>query len=199
MLVQSFCTLTSCNYFKDSCADKSVIFIPTSSYISKVLHRSFLGSSLSVYKFLVWLVEQARRVPKIAPLSDIHRSLNRLILFEVSHIPSSEMEQKSFMDLLCLFSSQAHVIFDETNIDDQFLECLLFCLLRIVMYEKFLGRNPLLVKMNSFDGKDGGGGGGGGKGMSSMASASAAAFVDFSSLQDQLPSGYDIVVFCFTT
>jgi len=131
------------------------------------------------------MVEQARRVPKVVPLSDIHRSLNRLILFEVSRIPSSEAEQKSFMDLLCLFSSQAHVIFDETNVDDQFLECLLFCLLRIVMYEKNLGRNPLLVKMNSFDAKEGGGGGG-----KRASDASVAAFVDFSSLQDQLPSGY---------
>ncbi len=126
-----------------------------------------------MYHFLFWVLEQARRIPKVLPLFDIQRSLNRLILYEVAHIPSSEDEQRQFMDMLCMFSSQAHVIFDEMNVDDQFLECLLFCLLRIVLYEKFLAKNPLLVKMNSFGGgKEGG------------------ASFDASSLQGQLPSGY---------
>lgn len=73
-----------------------------------------------------------------------------------------------------MFSSQAHIIFDETNVDDQFLECLVYCLLRIVFYEKFLARNPLLVKMNSAE-DDGDG---------------TKAKVDLTLLEDRLPSGY---------
>lgn len=120
------------------------------------------------------MVEQARKVPKQMPLMELQRSLNRLILYQVSNIPSSEDEQRSFMDMLCMFSSQAHVIFDETNVDDQFLECLLFCLLRIVLYEKFLAKNPLLVKMTSMeDEKEG-----------------TKPKIDHTSLQDRLPSGY---------
>lgn len=73
-----------------------------------------------------------------------------------------------------MYSSQAHIIFDETNVDDQFLECLLCSLLRIVFYEKYLSKNPLLVKMNSAeDGKEG-----------------VKYKIDHASLQDRLPSGY---------
>ena len=66
-------------------------------------------------------------------------------------MPGSETEQKSFMDTLCMYSSQAHVIFDELNVDDQFLECLTFRLLRVALYEKFLPKNPLLLKMDSIE------------------------------------------------
>jgi len=52
--------------------------------------------------------------------------MNRLILYQVSTIPSSEADQKGLMDTLCLFSSQAHVIFNDTNVDTEFLECLTF-------------------------------------------------------------------------
>ena len=61
----------------------------------------------------------ARRFPKELPLGDLQRSLNRLILHQVSTIPATETEQKALMDTLCLFSSQAHVIFDDTNVDTE--------------------------------------------------------------------------------
>ena len=73
-----------------------------------------------------------------------------------------------------MFSSQAHIIFDETNVDDQFLECLLYCLLRIVLYEKFLTKNPLLVKMSTVEDEKG----------------DPKSKIDHSLLQDHLPSGY---------
>lgn len=66
------------------------------------------------------------------------------------------------MDMLCMYSSQAHVIFDETNVEDQFLECLTFCLLKIALYEKFASRNPLLMKVDSLVEEGGATGGGGG-------------------------------------
>lgn len=116
--------------------------------------QHFLNPAHTVYTFLLWLLEQARKTPKQMPLMDIQRSLNRLILFQVSHIPNSELEQKAFMDMLCMYSSQAHVIFDETNVEDQFLECLTYCLLRIALYEKFQGgKNPLHLKMDTLESK----------------------------------------------
>ena len=137
-------------------------------------HHYFQEHAHSVYPFLFWMVEQARKVPKQIPLMEIQRSLNRLILYQVSHIPKSEEKQKSFMHMLCLFSSQAHIIFDETNVDDQFLECLLFCLLRIVLYERFLANTPLLLQMDlAVDGDEEG---------ASPATEHA--------LMDHLPSGY---------
>ena len=60
------------------------------------------------------------------------------------------------------------MIFDETNIEDRFLECLTYCLLRIALYEKFLAKNPLLLKLED----------------------RKAASVDTSSLHGNLPSGY---------
>lgn len=138
----------------------------------KVWQQCFLGPANSVYTFLFWLVEQARKTPKQMPLMDLQRSLNRLILYQVSQIPTSEAEQRVFMDMLCLYSSQAHVIFDETNVEDQFLECLTHCLLRIALYEKFLKKNPLLLKMED-SGRDA-------SGMD----------VDTSGLHGKLPSGY---------
>ena len=75
------------------------------------------------------------------------------------------------MDMLCMYSSQAHTIFDETNVEDQFLECLTYCLLRIALYEKFQGgKNPLLLQMDPVEAK--------------KASAAAA------SVQSKFPSGY---------
>ena len=125
-----------------------------------------------MYTFLFWLLEQARRTPKQMPLMDIQRSLNRLILYQVSHIPTTESEQKSFMDTLCMYSSQAHILFDDTNVEDQFLECLTYCLLKIALYEKFLAKNPLLVKMDSMNGEGAVGG------------------VNTSALHGKVPSGY---------
>ncbi len=121
---------------------------PCIQYV-QVWQQHFLNPAHSVYNFLFGLLEQARKTPKQMPLMELQRSLNRLILFQVSHIPSTDVEQRSFMDMLCMYSSQAHVIFDETNVEDQFLECLTYCLLKIALYEKFLsGKNPLLLKMD---------------------------------------------------
>ncbi len=138
----------------------------------KVWQNVFQDSAQTVYTFLFWLVEQARKTPKQMPLMDLQRSLNRLILFQVSHIPTTEVEQKAFMDILCMYSSQAHVIFDETNVEDQFLECLTYCLLKIALYEKYLAKNPLLVKMDSMNGEG------------------ASKAVDTSTLHGKVPSGY---------
>ena len=68
-----------------------------------------------------------------------------------------------------MYSSQAHVIFDETNVDDQFLECLTYSLLRIALYEKMLVRNPL---------------------QNMMEDENSTAFSYSSLLHDRIPSGY---------
>ncbi len=38
---------------------------------------------------------------------------------QVAGIPASEVEQKALMDTLCMFSSQAQLIFDDTNVDSE--------------------------------------------------------------------------------
>ena len=71
-------------------------------------HQYYTNPAHQVYTFLFWLVEQARKTKSI-PVMDVQRSLNRLILYQVSNIPSTEADQKTFMDTLCMFSSQAQV------------------------------------------------------------------------------------------
>ena len=102
-----------------------------SRLVDKVWQSVYLKPSSGVYNFLVALVEQARKLPNTLPLGDLIRSMNRIILHQVSTIPSSESDQKALMDTLCLFSSQAHVIFDDTNVDTEFLECLTLRLMKI--------------------------------------------------------------------
>ena len=104
-----------------------------SRLVDKVWQGVYLKSNSGVYTFLVALVEQARKLPNTLPLGDLIRSMNRIILHQVSTIPSSEADQKALMDTLCLFSSQAHVIFDDTNVDTEFLECLTFRLMKIAV------------------------------------------------------------------
>ena len=101
--------------------------------IDKLWQGVYLRHSARVYTFLLLLVEQARKLPNQLPLGDLQRSLNRLILYQLSSIPSTETEQKALMDTLCLFSSQASIIFDDTNFDSEFLECLCYRLLQIVI------------------------------------------------------------------
>ena len=101
--------------------------------IDKLWQGVYLRPTAKVYTFLLLLVEQARKLPNQLPLGDLQRSLNRLILYQLASIPSTEAEQKALMDTLCLFSSQASVIFDETNFDSEFLECLCYRLMQIVI------------------------------------------------------------------
>lgn len=111
-----------------------------SRLVDKVWQEVYLKPVSELYTFFYALVEQARKMPKELPLGDLQRCLNRIILFQVSTVPSTEETQKQLMDTLCMFSSQAHCIFDDTNIDNEFLECLTFCLLKIVFPEKFANR-----------------------------------------------------------
>ena len=108
-----------------------------SCLVDKVWQEVYLKPISELYMFFYALVEQARKMPKELPLGDVQRCLNRIILFQVSTVPSTEETQKQLMDTLCMFSSQAHCIFDDTNVDNEFLECLTFCLLKIVFAEKF--------------------------------------------------------------
>ena len=100
--------------------------------VDKLWQGVYLKPSAKVYTFLLFLVEQAVKIPNQLPLRDFHRSLNRLILYQLSSIPTAEAEQKAFMDILCLFSSQASIIFNKTNFDSEFLVCLFYRLLQIV-------------------------------------------------------------------
>lgn len=105
-------------------------------FCSRLVDRLWQGvyqdPSLKVYNFLIFLVEQALRQPNILPLGDLFRSLNRVILFQLSNIPSTEKDQKALMETLCMYSGQAHIIFDETNVDSEFLECVTYRLLQIM-------------------------------------------------------------------
>ena len=100
--------------------------------VDKLWQGVYLKPGAKVYSFLLLLVEQARKLPTQLPLGDFQRSLNRLILYQLSSIPSTEAEQKALMDTLCLFSSQASIIFGDTNFDSEFLECLCYRLIQIV-------------------------------------------------------------------
>ena len=111
-----------------------------SRLVDKVWQDVYLKPVSELYNFFYALVEQARKTPKELPLGDMQRCLNRVILFQVSTIPASEESQKQLMDTLCMFSSQAHCIFDDTNYDNEFLECLTYCLLKIVFAEKFASK-----------------------------------------------------------
>ena len=88
--------------------------------VDKVWQGVYLRPSSEIYTFLLSLVEQAQKFPNLLPFGDLQRSMNWLILYQVSTIPSLEADQKGLMDTLCLFSSQAHVIFDDTNVDTEF-------------------------------------------------------------------------------
>lgn len=105
-------------------------------FCSRLVDRLWQGvyqdPSLKVYNFLIFLVEQALKQPNILPLGDLFRSLNRIILFQLSTIPTTERDQKALMETLCMYSGQAHIIFDETNVDTEFLECIMYRLLQIM-------------------------------------------------------------------
>ena len=103
-----------------------------SRLVDKLWQGVYLEPSLRVYQFLLSLVEQALKQPNVLPLGEFYRSLNRVILFQLSTIPSTEKDQKALMETLCMYSGQAHTIFDETNVDSEFLECATYRLLRVM-------------------------------------------------------------------
>ena len=104
--------------------------------VDRLWQGVYLDPSLKVYEFLLSLVEQALKQPNVLPLGDLFRSLNRTILYQLSIIPTTEKDQKALMDTLCKYSVEAHVIFDDTNVDSEFLECVTYRLLQIMF------RNP---------------------------------------------------------
>ena len=101
--------------------------------VDKAWQGVYLRPTSEVHTFLLSLVEQAQKSPNLLPLGDLQRSMNRLILYQVSTVPTSEADQKALMGTLCLFSAQAPVIFDDTNVDSEFLECLTFRLMKIAV------------------------------------------------------------------
>ena len=103
-----------------------------SRLVDKLWQGVYLEPSLKVYNFLISLVEQALKQPNVLPLGELFRSLNRVILFQLSTIPSTDRDQKALMETLCMYSGQAHIIFDETNIDSEFLECVMYRLLQVM-------------------------------------------------------------------
>lgn len=100
--------------------------------VDRLWQGVYQDPSLKVYNFLIFLVEQALKQPNVLPLGDLFRSLNRVILFQLSTIPTTEKDQKALMETLCMYSGQAHIIFDETNVDSEFLECVTYRLLQIM-------------------------------------------------------------------
>ena len=103
-----------------------------SRLVDKLWQGTFSQPSSHVYNFMICLVEQALRQPNTLPLGDLFRSLNRVILFQLSTIPSTDEDQKALMETLCRYSSQSHIIFDETNVDVEFLECVTYRLLQVM-------------------------------------------------------------------
>ena len=103
-----------------------------SRLVDRLWQRVYLGPSLKVYNFLISLVEQALKQPNVLPLGELFRSLNRVILFQLSTIPSTDKDQKALMETLCMYSGLAHIIFDETNVDSEFLECVSYRLLQVM-------------------------------------------------------------------
>ena len=101
--------------------------------VDKVWQGVYLRPSSEIYPFLLSLVEQTQKFPNLLPLGDLEHSMNWLILYQVSTIPSSEADQKGLMDTLCLFSNRAHVIFSDANVDTEFLACLTFRLIKIAV------------------------------------------------------------------
>lgn len=103
-----------------------------SRLVDRLWQGVYLDPSLKVYNFMIYLVEQALTQPNVLPLGDLFRSLNRVILFQLSIIPTTEKDQKALMEILCMYSGQAHIIFDETNVDSEFLECVTYRLLQVM-------------------------------------------------------------------
>ena len=103
--------------------------------VDKLWQGFYVKPSDYMYTFLKHLVDQALTKPKILPLHDLFNALNRVVLYQLSAIPESELEQKELVDTLCLLSSHSHIIFDEMNTDIRFLECLIFQLLSLVFTE----------------------------------------------------------------
>ena len=89
----------------------------------------------ALYSFLKNLVEQGIARPKLLPLTELQNALNRVVLYQLSTVPENEHEQKELVDTLCLLSSHSHVIFDETNHQELFYQCLLYRLLQLVFTE----------------------------------------------------------------
>ena len=100
--------------------------------VDKLWQGVYREPSVKVYEFLVSLVEQALEQPNKLPLGELFRCLNRVILYQLSTIPTTERDQRALMDTLCMYSSQAHVIFNDTNVDSEFLECATYRLLQIM-------------------------------------------------------------------
>ena len=104
--------------------------------VDKLWAGVYSKPSETVYAFLHKMVEQALTKPKHFPLNELQRALNRVILYQVSSIPQTEPEQKELVDTLCQISSHSYIIFDETNMDLQFLRCLLYRLLKLVFTDQ---------------------------------------------------------------
>lgn len=102
-----------------------------SKLVDKLWQKGYDKPAMSVYTFLIHLIDQAKRQSSAMPLGDLQRCLNRIILYMVSEVPTSEQDQKALMDTLCNFSSQAATIFDENNNDAEFYRCLSYRLFQL--------------------------------------------------------------------
>lgn len=101
--------------------------------VDKLWQEQFVGPSKDVVYFLRKLIAQARRLKRAGGCQEAaHRSLNRVLLYQLSRPCGSPLEQAHILEALHAISNQRQTVFSQHNTDVDFFGCLSLLLLRLV-------------------------------------------------------------------
>ena len=106
----------------------SNIFAFSSRIVDVLWSGTYTRPAQDIFEWLVMLLQQAKRKNGL-PLESLYRSLNRLLLFQLSRPLNTALSLSSLIRCLQTIHTHQTVIFGPENIDSEFVACLILCLL----------------------------------------------------------------------
>ncbi|CAI9723395.1 repeat and FYVE domain-containing 3-like isoform X2 [Octopus vulgaris] len=107
------------------------VFYFASRVVDKLWQGVFTRESKEVFEFVSKLISQAKRKASGLSLDSIYRCLNRTILFQLSRTIDNVAAQTSVLDALHKLTNNRSLVFGVSNVDQEFLGCLSYCLLQL--------------------------------------------------------------------
>ncbi|KAH3872283.1 hypothetical protein DPMN_035498 [Dreissena polymorpha] len=107
------------------------VFYFTSRVVDKLVQGSYTRESKEVFDFISKLISQSKRKTSGISVDSIYKSLNRVVLFQLSRQVDTVVGQTQVLDALHKITNNRALVLGPGNTDGEFLGCLCYCLLNL--------------------------------------------------------------------
>ena len=118
--------------------------------VDKLWHKQVAIPPDQIYNFLVQLIDQSKKNPRLVNTSHLFLALDRVVLFQLSRPMFDDTDRRKMLESLCLLNSQTSIIFSGENTTGEFYLCLLHCLFELVRSREFdVAQSPDLFRTST--------------------------------------------------